>query len=229
VREDHSRSSAYATPSRDVRRAVHETARAPLDDGGDGGAALLKGRPPRHFCRPGFWRPWGFAPARYAPRVPHLILVHSRLDVYPWPPSALTRARCVRRTPRARLRRPPRRAANTLTPPGLNRHLCCRDQSSFFDTMCKSIHRRRRALPLMMTEMMLASWETIARRTLMIAQNTCGPAEYKRMVIEKAAALHSSTLAAMSGQGTRAVLAPWHLRATANAKRLRRRRRAVGG
>jgi hypothetical protein len=95
--------------------------------------------------------------------------------------------------------------------------------------MLKSAHRRKRALPLMMTELMLASWETIARRTLMIAQNTCSPAEYKRMVIEKAAAFQSSTLAAMSGRGTRAVLAPWLLRATANAKRLRRKRRAVRG
>jgi hypothetical protein len=62
----------------------------------------------------------------------------------------------------------------------------------------------------MMTEMMLASWETIARRTLMIARDTCTPAEYRRMVIEKVAALQRSTLAGMSGRGTRAVLAPWH-------------------
>ena len=81
----------------------------------------------------------------------------------------------------------------------------------------------------MMTEIMLASWETMARRTLMIAQNTCSPAEYKRMVIEKAAALQHSTLAVMLGRGTRAVLAPWQLRAAANAKRLRRRHRAVRG
>ena len=94
--------------------------------------------------------------------------------------------------------------------------------------MRKSIHRRKRGLPLMMTQMMLASWETIARRTLMIAQSTCTPAEYKRMFNEKAAALQSSTLAVMSGRGTQAMLAPWHLRATANAKRLRRERRAVG-
>src|ERR1700730_5715608 len=58
----------------------------------------------------------------------------------------------------------------------------------FFGTMRKSVRRRNRALPLMMTEIMLASWETMARRTLMIAQNACSPAEYKRMVIEKAAA-----------------------------------------
>src|SRR5437867_12840559 len=62
-----------------------------------------------------------------------------------------------------------------------------------------------------MTEMMLASWETIARRTSMITRDTCTPAEYRRMVIEKVAALQRSTLAVMSGRGTRAVLAPWHL------------------
>jgi hypothetical protein len=96
-----------------------------------------------------------------------------------------------------------------------------------FGIMRKSVRRRNRGIPSMMTEMMLVSWETMARRTLMIAQNACGPAEYKRMVIEKAAAFQSSTLAAMSGRGMRAVLAPWHLRAAANAKRLRRKRRAV--
>jgi hypothetical protein len=90
--------------------------------------------------------------------------------------------------------------------------------------MRKSLRRRNRALPLMMTEMMLASWETMARRALMIAQNTCSPAEYERMVVEKAAAFQSSTLAAMSGRGTCAVLSPWHLRAMANAQRLRRKR-----
>ena len=89
--------------------------------------------------------------------------------------------------------------------------------------MSKSIRRRTRGIPSMMTEMMLASWETIARRTLMIAQNTCTPVEYKRMAMEKAAALQRSTLALMSGRDARAVLAPWHRSATANVKRLRRK------
>jgi hypothetical protein len=48
--------------------------------------------------------------------------------------------------------------------------------------------------------------ETIARRTLMNAQNSWTPAEYKRMAMEKATALQRSTLADMSGRGTRAVL-----------------------
>jgi hypothetical protein len=102
--------------------------------------------------------------------------------------------------------------------------ICAVVAINFFGTMRKPIRRRKRALPLMLAEMTLASWETVARRTLLIARNTCSPAEYKRMVIEKAAAFQSSTLAVMSGRGTRAVLAPWHLRATANAKRLRRKR-----
>jgi hypothetical protein len=95
--------------------------------------------------------------------------------------------------------------------------------------MGKSVHRRKRPLPLILTQMMLASWETIARRTLMIAQDTCPPAEYKRIFIEKAAALQRSTLAVMSGRGARAALAPWHQRAAANAKRLRKKCRAARG
>ena len=142
--------------------------------------------------------------------------------------SALTRARRLRR------RLPPRDCAG---PERFVEHLDTARPTAtyavvtinFFGTMRKPIRRRKRALPLMIAEMMLVSWETIARRTSMIARDTCTPAEYRRMVIEKVAALQRSTLAVMSGRGTRAVLAPWHLRATANAKRLRRRRRAAGG
>ncbi|HEV2097398.1 MAG TPA: hypothetical protein VGR45_00575 [Stellaceae bacterium] len=89
--------------------------------------------------------------------------------------------------------------------------------------MKRSASRRSRALPLMMAELMMASWETIARRSLMIAQGTCSLAEYQKMAMEKAAALQQSALAVMSGRGEKAALAPWHRRATANAKRLRRK------
>jgi hypothetical protein len=41
--------------------------------------------------------------------------------------------------------------------------------------------------------------------------------------MEKTAALQQSTLAMMYGRGETAALAPWHRRATANAKRLRRK------
>ena len=68
----------------------------------------------------------------------------------------------------------------------------------------------------MMAELAIASWETIARRTAMIARGACAPAEYQRMVIEKAAALQQSAIAAMTGRGNKATLRPWHKRATAN-------------
>jgi hypothetical protein len=73
----------------------------------------------------------------------------------------------------------------------------------------------------MMTELMMASWETIARRSLMMVQGTCSAAEYQRMTSENAAALQQLALAVLSGRGKRAALAPWHKRAIANAKRLR--------
>jgi hypothetical protein len=76
---------------------------------------------------------------------------------------------------------------------------------------------------MMMAELAMASWETIARRSAMIARGTCTPAEYQRMVMEKAAALQQSAIAAMTGRGKKASLDPWHKRATANARRLRRK------
>ncbi len=78
----------------------------------------------------------------------------------------------------------------------------------------------------MMAELTLASWETIARRTSMMVGGTCSPAEYQRMVLEKTRAARHSAMALMKG-GTHdlaAALAPWHRRATANARRLRRKR-----
>jgi len=74
-----------------------------------------------------------------------------------------------------------------------------------------------------MAELAMASWETIARRTAMIARGTCTPAEYQRMVIEKAGALQQSAMAVMTGRGKKAALRPWHRRATANARWLRRK------
>ncbi len=89
--------------------------------------------------------------------------------------------------------------------------------------------RRKRAsalaLPVMAVQLGLASFEVIARRTLMMATGACSPAEYRRMVAEKQAAVaRSATLLAKSGGRASAtsLLAPWHSRATANAKRLRR-------
>jgi hypothetical protein len=79
------------------------------------------------------------------------------------------------------------------------------------------------AFPMMMARLAAASWETIFRRSLMIAQGTCSPAEYRRMAAEKLAAMQASTAALMSGRGETAVLAPFVSRARANAKRLRRK------
>ena len=84
---------------------------------------------------------------------------------------------------------------------------------------------RSSALALMTAELAFASWEVIARRSLLMAQNRCSPLEYHRMVSEKMqAARHSTaTLMASGGQASlAAMLAPWHRRSRANARRLRR-------
>ena len=75
----------------------------------------------------------------------------------------------------------------------------------------------------MAAELAWASWETILRRTFMMAQSTCSSAEYHRMLHEKAAAALeiSGLLLSPGGASAEALLAPWHSRATANAKRLR--------
>jgi hypothetical protein len=78
----------------------------------------------------------------------------------------------------------------------------------------------------MVAELALASWETIARRTLLMLRGTCPPAEYARMLLEKTSAAQASALALSRKRGghrTRGVLGPWHRGATANAKRLRKR------
>ena len=78
------------------------------------------------------------------------------------------------------------------------------------------------ALPLLMTRLTLASWETIFRRTLMMAQGKCSPREYRQMVSEKSDAMRLSAVALVTGRTPAAVLAPYLLRATANARRLRK-------
>jgi hypothetical protein len=78
-----------------------------------------------------------------------------------------------------------------------------------------------------MAELILNSWETIARRTWMMALGTFSPAEYRRMVSEKAEAAYRSGLALAKSRGGKtsiiAAIAPWRSRAAANAKRLRRK------
>ena len=90
----------------------------------------------------------------------------------------------------------------------------------------KTRRRRRTSVSTMMAEMMLASWETITRRAMLMAQNQCSPAEYRRMFGEKVEATALSASKLMSGGGrarTTSVLAPWHRRVVANAKRLRKK------
>ena len=82
------------------------------------------------------------------------------------------------------------------------------------------------SLPMVMTNLTLASWETIARRMFLISQNRCSQAEYHRMVSEKAAAAMSTGFKLMSsfGQASMAsLMAPWLSKASANAKRLRKK------
>jgi hypothetical protein len=89
--------------------------------------------------------------------------------------------------------------------------------------------RKRRqglSLAVMMSDLMMASWETITRRSLLIMQNDCSPAEYRRMVDEKAEAAARSTARLVSGNGRAtmtSLLVPWHSRAIANARRLRKK------
>lgn len=87
-------------------------------------------------------------------------------------------------------------------------------------------HRRRRsAFPtLKMAQLGMASWQVILRRTAMMAGNTCSPAEYQRMVAEKTAAMLATGTRLATGRASMsALIAPWHSRATANAKRLRKK------
>ena len=81
-------------------------------------------------------------------------------------------------------------------------------------------------LPLLLFELGLASGETIARRSWMMAQGRCSARERRRMVEEKsAAALASLALLGRSELDPVALLAPWHKAAKANAKRLAGRKR----
>jgi hypothetical protein len=59
-----------------------------------------------------------------------------------------------------------------------------------------------------------------------VAQNQCSPAEYRRMFGEKVetAALSASKLMSRGGRAKMtSVLAPWHRRVVANARRLRKK------
>ncbi len=76
-------------------------------------------------------------------------------------------------------------------------------------------------LPIMLTRLGMASWETIMHRTVLMATGACSAAEYQRMTLEKVAAAQASMLALAQGKTHAAVLAPYVSRSRANARRLR--------
>ena len=78
------------------------------------------------------------------------------------------------------------------------------------------------ALPMMMTRLSIASWETIMHRTRMMADGSCTMAEYQRMTSEKMAAMQAATATMLAGGSQVAIMAPFVSKARANAKRLRR-------
>ncbi len=77
------------------------------------------------------------------------------------------------------------------------------------------------ALPLMLTELAIASWETVWHRTALMASGECSVAEYQRMVAEKVRAATLSGAALAAGHQMEDVIRPFHKRAVANARRLR--------
>lgn len=84
--------------------------------------------------------------------------------------------------------------------------------------------KRTALLPLMMFELAVASAETIAHRTWLMATGQCTAAEYALMMAEKLKAAQQTSRIAMSRRAHgAALLAPWHRAARRNSKRLRRR------
>jgi len=75
--------------------------------------------------------------------------------------------------------------------------------------------------PLLLTDLSIASWETIMHRTRMMADGSCTIGEYQRMATEKLAAMQSAAIALATGQGHVAAVQPFLSEARANARRLR--------
>lgn len=77
-----------------------------------------------------------------------------------------------------------------------------------------------------MADLTLASWETLAHRTMLIAQNKCSQEEYQRMILEKAEAATESAITFFFSGGLASIdelMAPWKSRVAANARRLRKK------
>jgi hypothetical protein len=77
-------------------------------------------------------------------------------------------------------------------------------------------------LPMMMAELTAASVETVWHRTTLMMFGMCSAAEYQRMVEEKMHASQAAAFALLRGESAEAVIKPYHKKAVANAKRLRR-------
>jgi ABC-type dipeptide/oligopeptide/nickel transport system ATPase subunit len=91
--------------------------------------------------------------------------------------------------------------------------------------MSKPVRRHQRNLATIMVEMSLAASETIAHRTLLMAQGRCTPAEYWRMVSEKMIAAQQTSellMRPVPNLNMANLLAPWHGAVTRNARRLRK-------
>lgn len=86
--------------------------------------------------------------------------------------------------------------------------------------------KRTPLLPMMMFELAVASAETIARRTWLMATGRCTASEYALMMAEKVKAAQQMSRLALSPLASgQALLAPWHRAARRNSRRLRRRQR----
>ena len=72
----------------------------------------------------------------------------------------------------------------------------------------------------MLAETFWSSVQTISRRTCLMAEGRCTAVEYRRMVLEKSVAAQDSAVALATRRGAVGLLAPWHRRAKANARRL---------
>ena len=99
---------------------------------------------------------------------------------------------------------------------------CARSGNPQIGLMRKRTRNPGMVLPVMMAQLSAASWETMMRRSLLMASGTCSPAEYQRMVLEKAAATQLATAAFWTGKGSAAQVTPFLTRAKRNARRLRR-------
>jgi hypothetical protein len=102
-----------------------------------------------------------------------------------------------------------------------------RDSAILYSGMKKRVSKAA-SLPALMASVTLSSWETIAHRTVLMAQNRCSAAEYQKMVVEKAMAANETAMALFFSGGMAsigALLGPWNKRARANATRLRKTRR----